>query len=147
MPYGVKKARTGDPYEWIGQRFYDDLQGSDMVDEGGIQVGKIRRPNIVQTQAVPSADIKSFKFNDDPLPMTDLKPSAMAQGPDISLPMIDLDSSPVAGLDITDNDESMDECNYTMENRYCPKHGLEDCGTMSMFESDLARIKSLAQMK
>jgi hypothetical protein len=34
-----------------------------------------------------------------------------------------------------------------MENRYCPKHGLEDCGTMGMFESDLARIKSLAQIK
>ena len=25
MPYGVKKARTGDPYEWISQRLADDL--------------------------------------------------------------------------------------------------------------------------
>jgi len=25
MPYGVKKARDGDPYEWIGDRFTDDL--------------------------------------------------------------------------------------------------------------------------
>ena len=147
MPYGVKKARTGDPYEWVGQRFYNDLQGSDMVDEAGVRVRKVRSPNIVQVQAIPSADIKSLKFNDDPLPMTDLDSSSMTQGPDISLSMMDLDSSPVAGLDITDNDEPMDECNYTMENRYCPKHGLEDCGTMSMFESDLARIKSLAQMK
>ena len=147
MPYGVKKARTGDPYEWVGQRFYNDLQGSDMVDEAGVRVRKVRSPNIVQVQAIPSADIKSLKFNDDPLPMTDLDSSSMTQGPDISLSMMDLDSSPVAGLDITDDNEPMDECNYTMENRYCPKHGLEDCGTMSMFESDLARIKSLAQMK
>jgi len=65
----------------------------------------------------------------------------------MSLPMMDLDSSPVAGLDLTDKDKPVNECNYTMKNRYCPKHGLEDCGTMGMFESDLARIKSLAQMK
>ena len=25
MPYGTKKARTGDPYEWVSQRLYDDL--------------------------------------------------------------------------------------------------------------------------
>jgi hypothetical protein len=25
MPYGVKKARDGDPHEWVAQRFYDDL--------------------------------------------------------------------------------------------------------------------------
>ena len=46
-----------------------------------------------------------------------------------------------------DDDEPMDECNYTMENEYCPKHGLAECGSMGMFESELARIKSLAQMK
>jgi hypothetical protein len=148
MPYGVKKARSGDPYEWVGDRFYNDLQGFDMVDEAGVRVRKVRSPNIVQVQAVPSADIKSSKFNDDPLPMTDLDSSSMTQGPDISLSMMDLDPSPVAGLDLTgDYDEPMDECNHSMENRYCPKHGLEDCETMSMFESDLARIKSLAQMK
>lgn len=25
MPYGVKKGRTGDPYEWVSERFYHDL--------------------------------------------------------------------------------------------------------------------------
>jgi hypothetical protein len=176
MPYGVKKARTGDPYEWVGDRFYNDLQGSDMVDEAGVQVRKVRSPNMVQTQAVPGADIPSWKFNDDPLPSTELNPYSMPQGPDISLPMTDLKSSPMAqGPDLTtgepfadevehdgkwiprihisgvgkthDDDETLDECNYTMENRYCPKHGLEDCGSMGMFESELARIKSLAQMR
>ena len=158
MPYGVKKARTGDPYEWIGQRFYDDLQGSDMVDEAGVQVRKVRSPNIVQVQAVPSADIPSWKFNDDPLPMTDLDSSPTPRGPDLTTgePFADevgydgkwIPRIHMSGVGKThDDDEPMDECNYTMENRYCPKHGLEDCGTMSMFESDLARIKSLAQMK
>lgn len=27
MPYGVQKARTGDPYEWIGQRLEEDIGG------------------------------------------------------------------------------------------------------------------------
>jgi hypothetical protein len=117
------------------------------LDEAGVQVRKVRSPNMVQVQAVPSADIKSLKFNDDPLPHTDLASSPVPRGPDISLPMMDLDSSPVAGLDITDDDEPMDECNYTMENEYCPKHGLAECGSMGMFESELARIKSLAQIK
>jgi hypothetical protein len=40
-----------------------------------------------------------------------------------------------------------EECNYTMENEYCPVHGLEECGTMGMFESELARIKSLSSFK
>jgi len=39
MPYGVKKARSGDPYEWIGDRFSNDLQGFDMVDEADYGLG------------------------------------------------------------------------------------------------------------
>jgi hypothetical protein len=37
----------------------------------------------------------------------------------------------------------VNECNYTMENEYCPVHGLEECHGSSMFESELARIKQL----
>jgi len=37
----------------------------------------------------------------------------------------------------------VNECNYTMENEYCPVHGLEECYGSSMFESELARIKQL----
>ena len=25
MPYGIKKARTGDPEEWVAERFNDDV--------------------------------------------------------------------------------------------------------------------------
>jgi hypothetical protein len=117
-----------------------------MEEEGNITVRKVRSPNIVQTRPVPGSDIQSFDFIDEPLPHSDLGSSRMAQGPDIALSMMDLDPSPVAGLDITD-DEPMDECNYTMENEYCPKHGLAECGSVGMFESELARIKSLAQMR
>jgi flagellin-specific chaperone FliS len=37
MPYGVKKARDGDPYEWIGDRFADDLGISETVALNQIQ--------------------------------------------------------------------------------------------------------------
>lgn len=39
------------------------------------------------------------------------------------------------------------ECNHTMEGEYCPEHGLEECGNYGMYESELARLKSLALLK
>ena len=32
MPYGVAKARSGDPYEWVAQRFADDMPMDEAVD-------------------------------------------------------------------------------------------------------------------
>jgi hypothetical protein len=111
MPYGIKKARTGDPYEWIGQRFYDDLQGLHMVDENLIPV----RPGDPRLGSNQSGDNATNTTPTNP-------PTQPTPAP-------------------------VNECNYTMENRYCPVHGLEDCGTMGMFESELARIKSLSSFK
>jgi len=116
MPYGVKKARTGDPFEWVGQRFYNDLQGSDMVDEGGITLRTGDDGNL----------------EPDPTGHTLEKQMALTSTP---APTPPAPPPPV------------NECNYTMENRYCPVHGLEDCGSMGMFESELARIKSLSSFK
>ena len=39
------------------------------------------------------------------------------------------------------------KCNHTMEGEYCPEHGLEECGNYGMYESELARLKSLALLK
>ena len=184
MPYGVAKARSGDPYEWISDRLYRDLGDHGMldemkisisqrddgtyepvpppvtpeVDEAGVQVRKVRSPNMVTTQGISTPDVPSWKFNDEPLPMTDLTSSPMARGPDLTSgePFADEVESDgkwiprihMSGVGKThDDDEPMDECNYTMENEYCPKHGLEECGSMGMFESELARIKSLARMR
>ena len=38
------------------------------------------------------------------------------------------------------------ECNYTMENHYCPVHGLAECSD-GIYESQLARIKLLSLLK
>ena len=39
------------------------------------------------------------------------------------------------------------QCNQTREGEYCPEHGLEECGNYGMYESELARLKSLALFK
>jgi len=39
------------------------------------------------------------------------------------------------------------QCNQTREGEYCPEHGLAECGNYGMYESELARIKSLALLK
>jgi len=65
-------------------------------------------------------------------------------GLDEAVPVIASTSTPAFGND----PEPMMECNYTMENEYCPVHGLAECyGSSSMFESELARIKSLSLFK
>ena len=38
------------------------------------------------------------------------------------------------------------ECNYTMENHYCPVHGLAECSD-GIYESQLARLKLLSLLK
>lgn len=147
MPYGVKKARTGDPYEWIGDRFFNDLQGHPIVDEclGGI-VGEagagagqgnrgkpsgamaypVRTPNLVQTGEIPSPKITAIDLP-DPLPMASINPA------------------PVKGLDLTqgrpgrldDYEQELEECNYTPLNEYCPVHGLKECWLEEMNQSIL----------
>jgi hypothetical protein len=63
-------------------------------------------------------------------------------GIDEAVPVIAPTSTPSFGNDPATM--PMNECNYTMENEYCPVHGLAECyGTSSMFESELARIKAL----
>ena len=61
-------------------------------------------------------------------------------GIDEAVPVIAPTSTPSFGNDPT---TPMMECNYTMENEYCPVHGLAECYGSSMFESELARIKAL----
>jgi hypothetical protein len=159
MPYGVKKARSGDPFEWIGDRFYDDLQGSDMVDEDRPRSKQMRRMppggySVTNTEIDPDARrVTGVDLTLNPemtigldAPQWDY-PSIQPTNPAATDMSTHTQDQRDRLLRVSGDDEPMDECNYTMENRYCPKHGLEDCGTMGMFESDLARIKSLAQIK
>ena len=54
MPYGTKKARDGDPYEWIGNQFFKDLGGqsdtgiAEMVDDDEEPWHGIKDPEMLQ---------------------------------------------------------------------------------------------------
>jgi len=39
MPYGVAKARTGDPYEWVSENLYSHLKGGNVVDGNDFDAG------------------------------------------------------------------------------------------------------------
>ena len=61
-------------------------------------------------------------------------------GIDEAVPVIAPTSTPSFGNDPA---TPMNECNYTMENEYCPVHGLAECYGTGVFESELARMKAL----
>jgi hypothetical protein len=66
--------------------------------------------------------------------------SAEAPPPDQVAPV-----APVAEGDNTatfETQEPLAECNYTMENHYCPVHGLTECSN-GIYETQLSRLKSL----
>ena len=89
------------------------------------------------------------------------KDQGMAEGEGEYPPMPDRyygDAKEPMGSDDNYDDDEMAEgdnmstfeqaqCNHTREGEYCPEHGLEECGNYGMYESELARIKSLALLK
>ena len=162
MPYGIKKARSGDPFEWIGDRFYNDLQGHGMMDEGWsidmspeeIQKGQ----DAVNTVAAQSgATAGGVPIGSTPpginrltgkpnLPAAPAAPAPAEPANPDALKKHYQQNPLVRGITPT-TPAPVNECNYTMENEYCPVHGLEECSGSSMFESELARIKSLSLLK
>ena len=168
MPYGVAKARSGDPHEWISDRLHRDLHDHGMIDENwtlppadatpeeaeAIMKNNQAQQNIVDKAAVwPTPDtgptaggvpanlpagVNRLQVNKPtaPAPEPEATPNPAA-GPTI-LQKHYQDNPLVRGLK-----PKVNECNYTMENEYCPVHGLEECYGSSMFESELARIKQL----
>ena len=113
MPYGVKKARTGDPYEWVSDRFAADLgiPGSGMNSPG---IGPEDDPGL-EREGVDYAmeenleDVTSIGGDASDKLMADVMTNQ--QGTDV-------------------NEEGLPEeklCNMTEAGEMCPVHGLEEC--------------------
>jgi hypothetical protein len=124
MPYGTKKSRDGDPYEWVSERFAQD-RGIDESNSGMImpEADPISTFEVMSGFAAPTA-------NEEIDPMDTEKSQNMAMGA----------AFPAVGLGILEG-----SCNMTTEGEYCPEHGLMECG--GMYESALLRLKSLAKIK
>ena len=158
MPYGTKKARDGDPYEWVSDRFYADL-GLSEGWKGELAGGTLG--GVGGTVAGSAL-------------------GALATGSPIGAAIGGVVGGAAGGTGGAMLGRKMTKegsCNSTMEGEYCPEHGLMECGmyemgtvaggmapvigeapqdainyngavTGSYYESDeLARIKTLALLK
>ena len=104
MPYGTKKARDGDPYEWITDRLDSELG-----------TGNYAPRDITPTlETMPSL----------------LAP--VAEGPAVDAYMAGKSPALAHFADQLDKSHEVKEgsCNMTTEGEYCPEHGLMECGSM-----------------
>jgi hypothetical protein len=113
MPYGTKKARDGDPHEWISDRFAQDIG----LDEGwkgalagglaGAGLGSIV-PALGTVAGGIAGAYAGHKLGDQGFS----DPDKQYKSPEPKKPV------------------SEGSCNMTMEGSYCPEHGLAECGGM-----------------
>ena len=113
MPYGTKKARDGDPHEWVSDRFAQDIG----LDEGwkgalagglaGAGLGSVV-PALGTVAGGIAGAYAGHKIGDQGLS----DPDKQYKSPEPKKPV------------------SEGSCNMTMEGDYCPEHGLAECGGM-----------------
>jgi hypothetical protein len=141
MPYGTKKARDGDPHEWVADRFAQDIG----LDEGwkgalagglaGAGLGSVV-PGLGTLAGGLAGAYAGHKIGDqgisDPSPAP-AKPGAAKpeRNPPIKITAADRLAEP-SGPRKASFQKTVAEgsCNMTMEGSYCPEHGLAECGGM-----------------
>ena len=133
MPYGTKKARTGDPYEWVSQRLYDDLG----LNEGWKD--KLAGAALAGTMALGAMGGGSPAKVDSFAP--DVNTGVKGSSSVISNPgdkKTDIKyQAPIKGQSAAIGEGS---CNATMEGEYCPEHGLAECAMESTTAGSIAPV-------
>jgi len=112
MPYGVKKARDGDPYEWVADHFDQALQQGDVeVSETNMPAmeGDMELDELARLAGLHGGQKKLDRNHNNKLDSEDF--AMLRQGTDES------------------------ECNMTAEGDMCAKHGFAECWSASMMES------------
>ena len=98
MPYGTKKGRDGDPYEWIGDRFAKDIG----IDEAMV-------PMDMEETPVDYATEEGYGLNPIPAAMEDDSVHSVDGGMSNSLLQDD------------------GTCNMSEAGQMCPVHGIQEC--------------------
>jgi hypothetical protein len=156
MPYGTKKARDGDPYEWISNRFSDDIgldEGWKGAIAGGFAGGALGSvvPGLGTLAGTALGAYAGHKLGDEGFKDPDAeykKAQKLKQTPPVDEADAISTFEVMSGFDAPVVEGA---CNMTAEGSYCPEHGLAECGS-GMYESRegdavLARIKSLALIR
>lgn len=126
MPYGVAKARSGDPYEWISDRFEQDC-GTQASNMNG-------NPQDYAQEGMAGAALGGLAG----VALTKSPSGAMA-GANI-------------GSEIQDTMTNEDKCNMSGPGEHCPIHGIKECGMASSMpvappDSALSRLRELANIR
>jgi hypothetical protein len=160
IPYGIAKARTGDPFSWVSDKLAKHLgvnEGWKGAIAGGLAGGALGSvvPGLGTLAGSALGAYAGHKLGDQGFKDPD---AAYKQAQKLKLKQTP--QPPVAEADPISTFEVMSgfdapvaegSCNMTREGAYCPEHGLTKCEG-SMYESRegdalLARIKSLALLK
>ena len=131
MPYGVAKARDGDPYEWVTRRLDRELRVNEgdnlatfeddtsdavaaFLSKGGqIQYGKTHKPRKSEKTDYGSKHIGGVR-------------DAVAGKAGKTLGRAAATNFMGGGKAVVGEGSG---CNHTMEGEYCPEHGLMECGS------------------
>ena len=129
MPYGVQKARTGDPYEWVSDRFGADL-GLSGYGRNSPGIGSEDDPSL-EREGVDYATEENLE-------------NVTSIGGDSSDELMADVMTNQQGTDV--NEEGLPEeklCNMTEAGESCPMHGVEECwGTAGMAPAGGATLES-----
>ena len=143
MPYGVQKARDGDPYEWVADRFAADLgiPGSGMNSPG---IGPEDDPSIEREGAIGGA-IGAVGGALVGGPVGAAIGGGIGGSMEEEKTEFNMDKNWLEGKGIPSMDQ---RCNMSPRGKNCAKHGLEECWEVSMNEErqdgSLARLQDLA---
>jgi len=156
IPYGIAKARTGDPFSWVSDKLANHLgvnEGWKGAIAGGLAGGALGSvvPALGTLAGAAAGAYAGHKLGDQGFKDPDAeykKAQKLKQTPPVDEADAISTFEVMSGFDAPVAEGS---CNMTAEGAYCPEHGLAECGG-GMYESRegdamLARIKSLAMLK
>jgi len=124
MPYGVKKARDGDPYEWVAEHF------NNAIENGDVEINKTKvhdsLTELARLAGLPSAmdEVATDEGNE----FSGARADAIRSGKN----SFEVGGTSYNVTDDADEHEHMNEggCNMTAEGQYCEVHGMNECGMM-----------------
>jgi hypothetical protein len=142
IPYGVAKARTGDPMEWVAANLQSHLSGGGIVggnpdEDYGMERESVgdyaeEKSRMRGLAGLPAEELEEFA------PLAAAVGGALARGAVGGAGALTRGAASLAGqaagnavgTALSSKDENLDEgsCNMTEAGGSCPTHGMDKCG-------------------